>query len=210
MRACEGARASSYSLIQKGKTASSHTSRVNRAELNRRGYMERDKMIIRAKETEKLNRGKRWQRWLYLEKMRDRKKETVGKQEEGRRKFLHHLPDPLRFSKSWNMTVHVLLFFLLLPTPPSLLFLFPGCVHVSVLCGDDKISNHLAFLKCTCSVLLPSYSRPCDWETCSYLMSSSRSHSVWCLKCSLVICSVWVFFSSCVTLTWRKQNKIAG
>ena len=24
-------------------------------------------------------------------------------------------------------------------------------------------------------------------ETCSYLMSSSRSHSVWCLKCSLVI-----------------------
>lgn len=40
--------------------------------------------------------------------------------------------------------------------------------------------------------------------TRSYLMSSSRSHSVWCLKCSLVICSVWVFFSSCVTLTWRE------
>lgn len=38
-------------------------------------------------------------------------------------------------------------------------------------------------------------------------MSSSKSHSDWCLKCSLVICSVCVFFSSCVTLTWRKQKK---
>lgn len=43
-------------------------------------------------------------------------------------------------------------------------------------------------------------------QMCSYLMSSSKSHSDWCLKCSLVICSVCVFFSSCVTLTWREQK----
>lgn len=39
-------------------------------------------------------------------------------------------------------------------------------------------------------------------------MSSSRSHSVWCLKCSLVICSVCVFFSSWVTLTCRNWKEL--
>lgn len=37
-------------------------------------------------------------------------------------------------------------------------------------------------------------------------MSSSKSHSVWCFKCSLVICSACVFFSSCVTLTCTREN----
>lgn len=41
-------------------------------------------------------------------------------------------------------------------------------------------------------------------------MSSSRSHSVWFLKCNLVIWSVCVFFSSCVTLTWRKQKETSS
>lgn len=40
----------------------------------------------------------------------------------------------------------------------------------------------------------------------SYLMSSSKSHSHWCLKCNLVSCSACVFFSSCVTLTWRNTK----
>lgn len=53
----------------------------------------------------------------------------------------------------------------------------------------------LIFLGCTTCRCVP------------YLMSSSRSHSHWCLKCNLVSCSACVFFSSCVTLTWRWQRR---
>lgn len=62
-------------------------------------------------------------------------------------------------------------------------------VHSSTLFAVDERCQHMPAM-----------------QMCSYLMSSSKSHSDWCLKCSLVICSVCVFFSSCVTLTWREQK----
>lgn len=64
-------------------------------------------------------------------------------------------------------------------------------VCVSSLCGRQEV--------CVCVLYM------CDTDVL-YLMSSSKSHSVWCFKCSLVICSACVFFSSCVTLTCTREN----
>lgn len=43
-----------------------------------------------------------------------------------------------------------------------------------------------------------------------YLISSNKSHSVWCLRCRRPSCSVCVFFNSCVTFTWRADDIIRG
>lgn len=179
-------------------------SRVNRAELSWRGYMETDKMIIGGKATERNeSEGRDCREFLQREygkgesEKEKRKKETLGKQEAGCRKFLCHPPDPLCLSKNWNMTVHVLFLFSLTP------FSFSPAVSVWACCAATTRFQVICHLL---SALASCYRQLCDSETCSYLMSSSRSHSVWCLKCSLVICSVWVFFSSCVTLTWMKQK----
>lgn len=44
----------------------------------------------------------------------------------------------------------------------------------------------------------------------AYLISSNKSHSVWCLRCRRPSCSVCVFFNSCVTFTWRADDIIRG
>lgn len=73
----------------------------------------------------------------------------------------------------------------------------------------STFSHHLEVSACTPRLPPPSILQvsACTWSRCvSYLMSSSKSHSHWCLKCNLVSCSACVFFSSCVTLTWRRQK----
>jgi len=52
-----------------------------------------------------------------------------------------------------------------------------------------------------------AYFRHC-FHLMAYLISSNKSHSVWCLRCSRPSCSVCVFFNSCVTFTWRADNII--
>lgn len=42
----------------------------------------------------------------------------------------------------------------------------------------------------------------------AYLISSNKSHSVWCLRWRRLIWSICVFLSSCVTFTWRADDII--
>lgn len=80
-------------------------------------------------------------------------------------------------------------------------------MRVLTVSNDDEVLNHLAVELCIPQLFSGNEGRECvSAGMCSYLMSSSRSHSVWFLKCNLVIWSVCVFLSSCVTLTWRKQK----
>lgn len=62
---------------------------------------------------------------------REEERNWVGEQEEGSRKFLRHFPDPLSFSKYWNMTILLLLFFFLMPLlPHSLVSLLSFCARL--------------------------------------------------------------------------------
>lgn len=205
------------------------TSWVNRAEPKWKGELGRQiKKIVGAKET----RGKKWnwgrrKRWQaeiqieILENKKQREKETkeLGEQEEGSRKFLRHFPDPFVLLKKLKYD----------NTPPPFLSLMPLLLHSFL---SLSLSSCMFVFMWACSrrwwldfkssgscsahssVLLQRTRsrqrvRGHDPENSSYLMSSSRSHSVWCLKCSLVICSVCVFFSSWVTLTWGNWKSLS-
>lgn len=78
-------------------------------------------------------------------------------------------------------------------------------------CDRSGLQKKREFSRSLCSVLFvsPLWMHAC-FHLMAYLISSNKSHSVWCLRCRRPSCSVCVFFNSCVTFTWRADDIIRG